>query len=290
MNRGLRRSFVRVGSVIRTVGHKFVLDNGFFLSSALAFNLLLYFIPLSLLMISLLGYTVLDSERAMREVQSVLRAFLPRSQEALAQNIAEVVANRGLLGAAGFGSFLIFSTFLFGSVRTVLNRVFDVQKERSFVHGFWVDFLMMGSTAVLLLLAIGAGWFLTVAEAIGHDFPVWRPLLQPGFAFASKMIGPVAIGSLLYVLYRFAPAKTASSWGLVIASVSGTLLFQLAKWGFRWYAEIAQRNIELYGALAGLIFLVMWLYYASVVFIIGAEIGWAYDQERADLDPSLSRV
>ena len=289
MNGGLRQPFVRVGSVIRTVGHKFVLDNGFFLSSALAFNLLLYFIPLSLLMISLLGYTVLDSERAMREVQSVLRAFLPRSQEALAQNIAEVVANRGLLGAAGFGSFLMFSTFLFGSVRTVLNRVFDVQKERSFVHGFWVDFLMMGSTAVLLLLAIGAGWFLTVAEAIGHEFPVWRPLLQPGFAFVSKMIGPVAIASLLYVLYRFAPAKTASSWGLVIASVSGTLLFQLAKWGFRWYADIAQRNIELYGALAGLIFLVMWLYYASVVFIIGAEIGWAYDQKRASLDSSLSR-
>jgi len=289
MNITWRGQVNRVWFVVRAVGHKFVLDNGFFLSSALAFNLLLYFIPLSLLMISLLGYTILDSERAMHEVQSVLRAFLPRSQEALAQNIAEVVANRGLLGAAGFGSFLIFSTFLFGSVRTVLNRVFDVQKERSFVHGFWVDFLMMGSTAILLLLAIGAGSFLTVAEAVGHEFPVWRPLLQPGFALVSKMIGPVAIAALLYVLYRFAPAKTASSWGLVIASVSGTLLFQLAKWGFRWYAEIAQRNIELYGALAGLIFLVMWLYYVSVVFIIGAEIGWAYDQKRASLDSSLSR-
>ena len=280
MNVRRRHPVSRLWFIINAVGQKFAADNGFFLSSALAFNLLLYFIPLSLLMISLLGYTVLDSEHAMREVQSVLQAFLPRSQEALAENIAEVLANRGLLGAAGFVSFLIFSTFLFGSVRTVLNRVFDVHKERSLVHGFWVDFLMMSSTATLLFVAIGAGWFLTAAETLGKEFPVWRPLLQPGFQFMGKMIGPAATTSLLFVLYRFAPAKTASLWAMVVASIAGTVLFQLAKWGFGWYADIAQRNIELYGALAGLLFLFMWLYYASVVFIIGAEIGWAYDLER----------
>lgn len=64
---------------LRAVARKFVEDSGWILASALAFNLLLYFIPLSLLMISLLGYTVLDSERAMHEVQSALKSFLPRS-------------------------------------------------------------------------------------------------------------------------------------------------------------------------------------------------------------------
>jgi len=236
------------------------------------------------LMVSLLGYTVLDSDRAMREVQSVLLAFFPRSQEAFAENVAAIVANRGRLGVAGFASFLLFSTFLFGSVRTVLNCVFEVRRERSLVHGFWVDFLMMGATALLLLLAVGAGWFLTVAEAFAQQFSAWRPLVQPGFDFAGRMIGTGATACLLYVFYRFAPAKTISSWALVVASASGTVLFQLAKWSFGWYVEAAQRNIELYGALAGLIFLVMWLYYVSTVFLIGAEIGWAYDQERARID------
>ena len=276
----------RAWSLIRAVGHKFLSDNGFFLSNGLAFSLLLYCIPLSLLMISLLGYTVLDSERAMQEVRAALQAFLPRSQKAMAENIAAVVANRGLLGVAGFMSFLMFSTFLFSSVRTVLNRVFEVQKERSFVHGFWVDVLMMGATAVLLLLAVGAGWFLTVAQAFAQQFPVWRLLVQPGLEFVGKMIGTGAIVCLLYVLYRFAPAQTISSWAVVIASVAGTILFLLAKWGFGWYAHIAQQNVELYGAFAGLVLFVMWLYYASAVFIIGAEIGWVYDQERSKVPPS----
>ncbi|MDH4328626.1 MAG: YihY/virulence factor BrkB family protein, partial [Nitrospira sp.] len=104
--------------LLRTVARKFVEDHGWILSSALAFNLLLYFIPLSLLMISLLGYTVLDSERAMQEVHAALKSFLPRSQHDLADNLAAVVADRGLLGVFGFASFFVFSSFVFSSART----------------------------------------------------------------------------------------------------------------------------------------------------------------------------
>ena len=274
----------RVWTIVRAVGSKFVSDNGFFLSSALAFNLLLYFIPLALLMVSFLGYTVLDSDRAMREVQSVLLGFFPRSEKMLTENIAAIVAYRGSLGVAGFASFLLLSTFLFGSVRTVLNCVFEVQRARSFVHGFWVDVLMMGAMAVLLLFAAGAEWFLAVAEAFAHRFSMWRPLVEPGFDVVSKLVSASATTCLLYGLYRFAPATGISSRALLIASVSGTGLFQLAKWSFSFYVDVAQRNIELYGAFAGLILLVSWLYYASAVFVIGAEIGWVYDQERASGD------
>ncbi len=267
-----------LGAVLR----KFVADHGWILSSALAFNLLLYFIPLSLLMISLLGYTVLDSERAMQEVQSMLKAFLPRSQRALADNLAAVVANRGLLGLFGFTSFFIFSTFLFGSVRTVLNRVFQVKQERTLVRGVGIDLLMMGLTALLVLLAVGTTWFLTVAGAFTERYPSWSGLLQPGLVALSKVIGVAVTALLFYVLYRFPPIATMSARALMIASVTGTVLFQLAKWGFAWYVAVSQENIDLYGALGGLMFLFVWLYYASMVFIIGAEVGWTYDRQRGE--------
>ncbi len=157
---------------------KFFADNGWFLASALAFNLLLYFIPLSLLMISLLGYTVLDSEQAMNEVQSALKAFLPKSQQVLADNLAAIVAGHGLLGFFGFFTFFIFGTFLFGSVRSVLNCVFQVKQERTFVKGMGIDLLMMGLTALLLLFGVGATWSVTVAEAFIERYPAWIGLLQ----------------------------------------------------------------------------------------------------------------
>jgi uncharacterized BrkB/YihY/UPF0761 family membrane protein len=87
-----RQWFGHVWTFLQSVAEKFLADKGFFYTSAVAFNLLLYFVPLSLLIVSLLGYTVLDSERAMNEVRSVLQAFLPQSQLALAENLAAVVA------------------------------------------------------------------------------------------------------------------------------------------------------------------------------------------------------
>ncbi len=225
-----------------TVLRKFFTDDGLFLASALAFNLLLYFIPLSLLMISLLGYTVLDSERAMHEVQSVLKAFLPRSQRALADNLTAVVANRGLLGFFGFTSFFISSTFLFGSVRTVLNRVFQVKRERTLVRGMGVDLLMMGLTALLVFLAVGTTWFLAVVGAFTERYPSWSGLLQPGLVALSKVIGVAVTALLFYALYRFPPIATMSTRALMIASVTGTVLFQLAKWGFAWYVAASQEN------------------------------------------------
>jgi uncharacterized BrkB/YihY/UPF0761 family membrane protein len=82
----------------------------------LAFNLLLYFLPLALLLIALLGYIFLESERAMAEVQSVVMQFLPQSEQAFADNLAAIAANRGILGLVGSIFFFVFSSTLFGSV------------------------------------------------------------------------------------------------------------------------------------------------------------------------------
>ncbi len=74
----------------------------------LAYNLLLYFVLLILLMISALGYTALDPERAMVEVQSVMRQFLPHSEQAFADARFRCQA---VSGAAGMLRVLIFELF-----------------------------------------------------------------------------------------------------------------------------------------------------------------------------------
>ncbi|MDP3090586.1 MAG: hypothetical protein Q8N04_07915 [Nitrospira sp.] len=90
---------VLVVTMTREVILKFDRDYGLFLASGLAFGLLLYMIPLALLAISILGYTVLESQQALEEVQSVIRQFLPRSEQIFAEHVGAIVADRGLLGS-----------------------------------------------------------------------------------------------------------------------------------------------------------------------------------------------
>ena len=73
----------------------------------LAFDLLLYFIPLVLLMIVLLGYTFIESSGAMTEAQSLVRQLLPQSEHIFADNFAAIIAHRVLLGANGWIFFLL---------------------------------------------------------------------------------------------------------------------------------------------------------------------------------------
>jgi len=259
----------------------FLHDNGFFLATGLAFNLLLYFIPLALLMISLLGYTFLESERAMAEVQSVVRRFLPQSEQALADNLAAIIANRGRLGLVGSMFFFVFSSTLFGSVRHVLNIVFKAQQRRSFLSGLFRDFLMMLVTAILLMLSIGAGTFLALAHSIGTErLPVAAPTLEFVWGLTAKLLALGLLASLFYVLYRYAPARRLSRGALLVASLSATVLFEFARWAFNWYVAFAYETVTLYGVLGGLMFFFFWLYYASLVFVLGAEIGFAYEQTR----------
>ena len=266
---------------LKTTGHNFFHDNGFFLAMGLAFNLLLYCIPLALLLISMLGYTFLDSERAMIEVHSVVRQFLPQSEQAFADNLAAIVANRGLLGVVGSISFLVFSSTLFGSVRHVLNIVFKAPKRRGFIRGLFRDFLMMLITAILLMLSIGAGTLLALVRTIGIErLPLAAPMLEFVWGFTGKLIALGLLASLFYVFYCYAPARTLSRRALLVASLSATILFELARWGFAWYVTFAHEALALYGVLGGLMFFFFWLYYASLVFVLGAEVGFAYEQTR----------
>ncbi|MEW6246924.1 MAG: YihY/virulence factor BrkB family protein [Nitrospirota bacterium] len=279
----LRSGVVLAGGILRVAVRKFAQVNGLFLASGLAFSLILYAIPLALIMISLLGYTVLGSAQAMSEVESVIRRFLPRSQQAFAENVASIVANRGLLGAAGFVSFLVFSTTVFGSIRFVLNIVFEAGPGRSFLGGIARDLLMLAFCVALVLIAIVAGWLLDQVRAAGDHLPWLAPLWEFVVRAVRTLLALALAGGLIYGLYRFSPAKTLSPDALAVGSLAALALFEVARRSFAWYIEFAQSSIALYGALSGLVFLFFWLYYASAVFVLGAAAGWAYEHmKRAD--------
>jgi membrane protein len=267
-----------VWQVLRWLTEKFGQDNGFFLASGLAFSLLLYSVPLALLMISALGYTLVDSQQAMEEVQAAIRQFMPRSEQAFAQNIAAIVADRGLLGAAGFITFLVFSTMVFGSIRHVLNIVFQADRGRSLWRGTAHDVLMMAFCIALLVVAMALASFLTIVGSFGEDLPGIGPLVGRGVTVAGELASVMLGGGLVYGLYRFSPARTLRNRSLLIGTVVAIGLFEVAKQAFVWYVAFAESRLPVYGVLGAFVLFFLWLYYASLIFVLGAEVGWAYEQ------------
>lgn len=253
-------------------------DDGIFLASGLAFDLLLCMVPLMLMIVSVLGYAFPDAEKAMAQLAGVLDVLAPESQKVVMDNVATIVANRGFLGVVGFVLFFAFGSLVFGSARLVLNRVFHVERRRGYLEGKGVDFLVMLATGLLLMLAIATSWLLSLLRSLTEAHPGLDPVLRPGWQALGDLFGLVFTFVLFYLLYRFSPARPLTSAALVVASLTSAGLFHLSKWGFGLYVQFAQSYAPVYGALGGLLFFFLWLYYACTVFILGAEFGWAYDR------------
>ncbi|WP_447980040.1 YihY/virulence factor BrkB family protein [Candidatus Nitrospira bockiana] len=263
--------------IIRGAVHKFFADHGLFLAAGLAFYLLLYCFPLVLIVISLLGYAV-AAEEALSILQVVLSGLLPsNSRQQVSDALAVIVANRDLLGVTGLVILLIFSTAVFSAVRVVLNLVFGARQSRPMWHGVGIDVLMMFAVVTLVMAAAGIVWTLSLVHALLERLPGGSLILQPGW-LPGRAAGLVVAFVLCYVLYRFSPSETLAPRALLIASGTGAVLFEVSKSLFGWYLGVAEGYAAIYGALGGVLFFCLWLYYACVVFIFGAALGWAYQQ------------
>jgi membrane protein len=278
----LRRRFCRylilIGMVGRDTIRKFINDNGPFLASALAFSLLLYSIPLALILISLLGYTVLGSDQAMEEMRSVIAQFFPSSEQAFTDNVAVIVADRGLLGTVGFSLFLVFSTMVFGSIRHVLNGIFKVRPVPNMLHGMARDLLMMAFCTALLAATIACASVFNLLMFLWHVTVGTESFVTVVIHVAQKVMSFFLGGVLVFGLYRLSSATKLSSRSLIVGSIFTVLLFETAKQAFTWYVHFAEYHLAVYGMLGTFVFFFLWLYYASILFILGAEAAWVSDE------------
>jgi membrane protein len=258
--------------------------NGTFLSAGLAFYVLLYCFPLLLLLVTALGYVLEESDRAMSGVESLVSRLFPASEDAVLGALESFAAHRGLLGIVTVFAFLLFGTFLFGAVRHVLNVVFEVEQRRTFLRGFGADVVAMLGTGGLLAVAGGITSALALAIEIASRLPVLHGWIEPGWVVLGHVLTFTFAATLLYLLFRIAPAKTLSRPSLVTASITGAVLFEISKWLFAWYVSRAHGFAAFYGALGGLVFFVIWIYYASVVFVLAATLGRVAERWRTDTE------
>jgi membrane protein len=258
---------------------KFVKDHGSFLGAGLAFNLLLYSVPFLLLVVSVLAFTLGSSERALLDVQQSAKQLLPEANEAVVNTLSRIIDNRNLLGLVAVPLFLVLSSVLFGAIRLVLNVVFKATENPSYIKQKISDIFLIIVVGCLVILSVGVGSLLAILQALGESVPMIGDFLKPGWIVATHVLVFFFTAALFYTLYRFSPDETISRRALVVSALTGAAMFSLSKWAFSWYVVLAKANTLIYGALAAIVFYNLWLYYTSIVFIIGAEVGWVFDRE-----------
>ena len=155
------------------------------------------------------------------------------------------------------------------SLMTAINIAYDEQESRSFIK--------LRGTA--LLLTLGAIIFVLLTLALVAVVPAVLNALQLGtfikviVQIVRWVLLVVLIVVALAVVYRIAPDRDAPQfkWTSVGALVSAAL-WVLASLGFSLYVNNFGSYNKTYGALAGVVVLLLWLYLTSYIILLGAEI------------------
>jgi membrane protein len=271
---------LRLWRILKETLRRFNAIQGLFLASGLAFEVLLYSIPLLFIVTSVLGYVLAGSDQAVGAVRDLLNRLMPGANRVIIENLSMIVARRNRIGLIGLGLFFVFSTALFGSARAALNLVFGVRRPRGFLKAKGMDLVITLLSSGLFGLTVGIISLLTVFRGSIHRIPVIGPIVEPGTAWTGEAVGFLFTAVLFYILYRLCPAESPGGRPLVIASLTGAGLVEVSKWIFVWYVSNTRTAELWYGTLSGVLFLFMWVYYACAAFLLAASLGWALDAEK----------
>jgi membrane protein len=288
-----RPAFVQAGWTLRDYAKR-VWDNAgednvFFLAGGIAFNILLAAVPFALLLITGLAYLLNQSaESSTQTVSELLDRLLPGNltagRDLLHRVIAEAISTRGRVGLLSAIGFIWFSTRLFGSLRSVLADVFDIEQERGIVAGKIFDVKITVISTLLVVAYTFLSAYLAIATSRGvavlQQAGVRADVMGAFEYWLGRAVAFAFIGAMFYGLYKYLPNRHIRWQTALLASMFAGALLELAKSAFGYYIQSFDPGSFYTGTLAAFVIVVFWVYYAALIFILGGEVAQVYDLRR----------
>jgi membrane protein len=166
----------------------------------------------------------------------------------------------------------------------VLASVFDIDRDRGIIAGkvFDVRVTIVSTSLVVAYTALNA--YLAIATTRGAQVLAYlgvEPRIMGTLAYtAGRVLAFSVIALMFFGLYKYLPSRYVRPQKAVVSAAVAALLFELAKAAFRTYIRHFNPGSIYTGALAAFAIVILWIYYAALVFVVGGEIGQVYELRR----------
>jgi membrane protein len=233
-------------------------------ASAIAFQVLVALIPLTVLALGVLGVLGALGKRRVwvQQISPGIHRLLPPATWHAVNYAAERILAHASAGLLAFGVLLtIFE--ISGSVRAItgaMNRIYDTDEDRS----TWIRF----GTSQLLAVAggcmVGSILVVTLAKHLGGSL---RVLVDVG----RWILVVVLLGLAVELLVRFAPAEPRPKKWVTLGSTFTVVAWLVATLIFRVYVESVANFRSTIGTFVALFILTAYLYTTAIIFLVGVQ-------------------
>lgn len=258
------------------------------LAASMAYYALFSVFPAAIVLAAGAGF-ILDDPAARQDAIDYLFRELPLSEGQgridIERLVDGVTANSGTLGALGLLALIVSASALMSAIRNSIAIIFEGTITRGALRGKAVDVALLLGLGVLFALSFAA----TILGRLDVQFTGNIGELVETALTASGALLPLALSLVVFgVLFRVLPTHhppLRDTWpGVVFAAVG----YELVKRGFSFYLERFADYNAVYGSIGAVIAFMFFVYVASVVFLLGAEIAAVWPAARdgeLDSDP-----
>ena len=244
-------------------------------AAAISFQTFVSLFPLIGFLTAVAAFLI-DPDVLVQLVAEQSEDLAPGAEAFLEGTLPSVAAVRGSVGIVSLLGLLWTGSNLFGAMRRGLDAATGATRRRTFVQGRTLDLSIAMLTGVLLAVSVSITavlTFLLQSELLGGESPFawlgwllrWLGVLLP-VLFATGVFG---------LMYHLVPAERLGWRPALAGGLVGAVGFEIGKNAFVWYTANFGSFNAIYGPIATIVLLLIWLYFSSLIFLAGAAFGSA---------------
>lgn len=244
--------------------------------------------PLTIFVVTVLGQLLRDDDIKADVVDTILEV-LPLApvdgHDQLTNILNGVSTNLSLLGLISVIGLIWSSSAMLTAIRLGLNAAWDVPHQQPALLGKLIDFGMLLALGLLIVASVAmTGLRHYVRELLAVPLTELEPVEVAfhGLLWVATLLAPILISfGIFCALYRWAPAVRTSFADVWPGALAAALAFELAKVGFTFYVRNITNYNALYGSLGAIVVSLLFIYIASNVLLLGAEVAAEWPKVRA---------
>ena len=256
----------RAASFGRFLWRRFLDDRLFDAAASLSYTTAFALVPLAVVVLGVLSAFPVFQQWSAELVDYVFSHFMPTAARAIESRLDDLAANITQLTAAGVIALVVSLLVTLNSVESTFNRIWRVASARPQLSRYLVYWTVLTLGALLAAASLAASArFLALPL---FDRPQWQWLPSLGMGITPGLIEMMVV----MLIYRVVPHHTVKWRHAFAGALLAVVLLELVKTGLGMYLGSFDGYQRLYGALAAIPILMLWIYLAWVAILLGASL------------------
>ena len=257
---------------------KSIIENDSYgMAAEMGFMLVVGIFPFMLFLMAVFGW--LGSRSYLVSILHVLSGIMPNQAMNLLQSVLEetMIFNHGkLMAIIGIVTTLVLSTNGVAVILKGLNRAYKVIETRNFIYTRVLSFLMVFVNILVMFLTIN---IIIFGKVIITFLVTHFGMTKSVATLILTLRWPVAFLALYlmaFLMYYILPDLKGKESFKRRSAIPGTIFFTtlwlVGSWGFSIYVNNLSTYNLVFGTIGAFFILMIWLYYTSILLLIGGEI------------------